>query len=92
MVVQPGQRLSIALGSWLKNQGITLSWEPAGSLPGRMRDIVFDSAWQASDTSLEKTLSDSLQPFGLAALILKPSDASSAPHTVVVRNSAPTRP
>jgi hypothetical protein len=90
--IQPGQRLSQALAMWLKTQEINLSWEAAGSLPGRIRDIVVDSAWQASDTNLEKTLTDVLLPFGLEAHVLKTNQKTVGPTAVVVRNLSNTRP
>jgi len=99
--IQAGQRLSAALAAWLKSQDITLSWEPAGSLPGRVRDVVIDSAWLSSQASLEPTLSEVLAPFGLTAHILRQrqtTDSSNAvildasPTSVVVRNASNARP
>ena len=99
--IQAGQRLSAALAAWLKSQDITLSWEPAGSLPGRVRDVVIDSAWLSSQASLEPTLSEVLAPFGFTAHILRQrqtTDSSNAiildasPTSVVVRNASNARP
>lgn len=92
LIIQPGQHLSIALATWLKSQEITLSWEPTGTLPGRARDIVIESTWQASDPDLEKTLTEVLQPFGLEAHILKSNAESSHPTSVVVRNATSIHP
>lgn len=101
LTIQAGQRLSLALGAWLKSQSIELSWEPAGTLPGRVRDVVIDSAWLASQTSLEPTLTEVLAPFGLTAHVLRQrqtTDASNAvvldatPTSVVVRNASNARP
>ena len=99
--IQAGQRLSVALSSWLRSQGIDLSWEPAGTLPGRIRDVVIDSAWLASQSALEPTLTEVLAPFGLTAHVLRQrqaNDASSpevlntSPSSVVVRNASNARP
>ncbi|MDI9235184.1 hypothetical protein [Limnohabitans lacus] len=99
--IQAGQRLSVALGAWLKSQSVELSWEPAGTLLGRVRDVVIDSAWLASQTALEPTLSEVLAPFGLTAHILRQrqsTDASNvtildaSPTSVVVRNASNARP
>ena len=101
LTIQAGQRLSVALGAWLKSQSIELSWEPAGTLPGRVRDIVIDSTWLASQTALEPTLSEVLAPFGLTAHVLRQrqtTDASNvtildtSPTSVVVRNASNARP
>jgi len=101
LTIQAGQRLRVALGAWLKSQSIELSWEPAGTLPGRVRDIVIDSNWLASQTSLEPTLTEVLAPFGLTAHVLRQrqtTDASNAvvldatPTSVVVRNASNARP
>jgi hypothetical protein len=101
LTIQAGQRLSLALGAWLKSQSIDLSWEPAGTLPGRVRDVVIDSAWLASQTALEPTLTEVLAPFGLTAHVLRQrqtTDASNAvvldatPTSVVVRNASNARP
>lgn len=101
LTIQAGQRLSVALGAWLKSQSIELSWEPAGTLPGRVRDIVIDSTWLASQTALEPTLSEVLAPFGLTAHVLRQrqtTDASNvtildtSPTSVVVRNVSNARP
>lgn len=101
LTIQAGQRLSVALAAWLKTQDIALSWEPAGTLPGRVRDVVIDSAWLASQASLEPTLSEVLAPFGLTAHILRQrqtTDASNvtildaSPTSVVVRNASNVRP
>lgn len=101
LTIQAGQRLSVALGAWLKSQSIELSWEPAGTLPGRVRDVVIDSAWLASQISLEPTLTEVLAPFGLTAHVLRQrqtTDASNAvvldatPTSVVVRNASNARP
>lgn len=99
--IQAGQRLSVALSAWLKTQKIDLSWEPAGTLPGRMRDVVIESAWLASQAALEPTLSEVLAPFGLSAHVLRqdtnPAPGSSntpglPPTSVVVRNASNSRP
>ena len=101
LAIQPGQRLSQALALWLKTQDINLSWEPAGSLPGRVRDVVIESAWLASQAALEPTLSEVLAPFGLSAHVLRqdtaPTLGSSGtpglpPTSVVVRNASNSRP
>lgn len=101
LTIQAGQRLSVALGSWLKSQSIELSWEPAGTLPGRVRDVVIDSTWLASQTALEPTLTEVLAPFGLTAHVLRQrqtTDASNvtildtSPTSVVVRNASNARP
>lgn len=101
LTIQAGQRLSVALGAWLKSQSIDLSWEPAGTLPGRVRDVVIDSTWLASQTTLEPTLTEVLAPFGLTAHVLRQrqtTDASNAvvldatPTSVVVRNASNARP
>ena len=101
LTIQAGQRLSLALGAWLKSQSIELSWEPAGTLPGRVRDIVIDSNWLASQSSLEPTLTEVLAPFGLTAHVLRQrqtTDASNvtildtSPTSVVVRNASNARP
>jgi hypothetical protein len=99
--IQAGQRLSVALGTWLKSQSVELSWEPSGTLPGRVRDVVIDSAWLASQTALEPTLSEVLAPFGLTAHVLRQrqnTDSSNvtildtSPTSVVVRNASNARP
>lgn len=83
----PGQRLSAALGLWLKDRGIELSWEAAGSLPGRVRDVLIESSWLASQRELEPTLAEVLAPFGLVAHLLRLNRSSTEPvNTVVVRN------
>lgn len=101
LAIQAGQRLSLALGAWLKSQNIELSWEPAGTLPGRVRDVVIDSAWLASQTSLEPTLTEVLAPFGLTAHVLRQRQTTDASHvthldasptSVVVRNASNARP
>lgn len=101
LTIQAGQRLSAALGSWLKSQSIELSWEPAGTLPGRVREVVIDSTWLASQTALEPTLTEVLAPFGLTAHVLRQrqtTDASNvtildtSPTSVVVRNASNARP
>ncbi len=101
LTIQAGQRLSVALGTWLKSQSVELSWEPSGTLPGRVRDVVIDSAWLASQTALEPTLSEVLAPFGLTAHVLRQrqnTDASNvtildtSPTSVVVRNASNARP
>jgi len=90
--IQPGQRLSEALGSWLKSQGIELSWEPSGSLPGRARDVVIESAWQASQIDVPATLTEVLSVFGLQAhLVRSGKDSAQAITSVVVRNATTPR-
>ena len=97
LTIQAGQRLSFAVGAWLKSQNIELSWEPAGTLPGRIRDVVIDSAWKASQPALEPTLSEVLAPFGLTAHILRQgittvSTSSTGPTSIVVRNTSNSQP
>jgi len=93
LTVQAGQRLSVALGTWLKPQKIELSWEAPGSLPGRMRDVVLDSTWTATQTSLIPTLREVLAPFGLEAHVLaQDTTPGSQPRAVVVRNASGARP
>jgi hypothetical protein len=89
--IQAGQRLSLALGNWLKSQNITLSWEPAGTFPGRVRDVVIESTWLATQTSLEPSLTEVLAPFGLTAHVLR-QGKSEEPTSIVVRNASNARP
>lgn len=98
--IQAGQRLSVVLGTWLKSQNIDLSWEPAGTLPGRVRDVIIESSWLASQTALEPTLTEVLAPFGLTAHVLRQGSSSSSsstnaaginPTSVVVRNASNAR-
>ncbi len=89
--IQAGQRLSVALSNWLKPQNITLSWEPAGTLPGRVRDVVIESTWSATQTSLEPSLAEVLAPFGLTAHVLR-QGASEEATSIVVRNASNSRP
>ena len=97
LTIQAGQRLSFAVGAWLKSQNIELSWEPAGTLPGRVRDVVIDSAWRASQPALEPTLSEVLAPFGLTAHVLRQgittgSTSSTGSTSIVVRNTSNSQP
>jgi hypothetical protein len=89
--IQAGQRLSVALSNWLNSQNISLSWEPAGTLPGRVRDVVIESTWSAKQVSLEQSLAEVLAPFGLTAHVLR-QGASEEATSIVVRNTSNSRP
>ncbi len=89
--IAAGQRLSVALGAWLKAQAIEMSWEAQGSLPARMRDVQMDSPWQASQADVKATLEEILPPFGLMAQIQQ-LGSSERIATVVVRNQISARP
>jgi len=76
--IEPGQRLSSALTTWLQGQGIELVWDVSAS-GERIRDIEMISAWVAPSQDIEQTLAHLLPPFGLRALV------QDSPRAVIVR-------
>lgn len=83
--ISAGERLSVALAKWLQTRDMTMSWEATGSLPGRMRDVVLERDWAATDTDVVQTLTQVLEPFALnAQIVQQPSQT-----TVVIRNQSP---
>lgn len=83
--ISAGERLSVALAQWLQTRDMTMSWEATGSLPGRMRDVVLERDWAATDTDVVQTLTQVLEPFALnAQIVQQPSQT-----TVVIRNQSP---
>lgn len=83
--ISAGERLSVALARWLQTRDMTMSWEATGSLPGRMRDVVLERDWAATDTDVVQTLTQALEPFALnAQIVQQPSQT-----TVVIRNQSP---
>jgi hypothetical protein len=83
--ISAGERLSVALTRWLQTRDMTMSWEATGSLPGRMRDVVLERDWAATDTDVVQTLTQVLEPFALnAQIVQQPSQT-----TVVIRNQSP---
>jgi hypothetical protein len=81
--IEVGQRLSIALQSWLASQGVTLIWDVSAGAE-RQRDIEFISAWQSPSVDIEQTLHQLLPAFGLRAIV------QDAPRTVIIRAASGT--
>ncbi len=84
LVIRQGDRLMPTLKTWLASQSIDLVWAASATTSGRVRDVVLEDDFQASQSDVQTALNEVLEPFGFEAEIAKNSGAV---KRVTVRNS-----